>query len=60
MSNYYGATPEARVRNLHQEYLPAAVEFTCCGHCNMISGGGYIPWPCDTIQALDAKEDDRQ
>jgi hypothetical protein len=54
----HGATPEARVRNLHQQYLPAAVDYYCCGHCNMI-GAGYVSWPCDTIQALDAKEDDR-
>lgn len=59
MTESYGATPEARIRNLHQQYLPAQVDFYCCGHCNMISGGGYIPWPCDTILALEEKTDDR-
>ena len=29
----------ANVDALHEQYLPAAVEFYCCGHCNAISGG---------------------
>lgn len=42
----------ARVDGLHQQYLPAAVEFDCCSHCNAISGG-YIAWPCPTMKALE-------
>jgi len=42
----------ANVDALHEQYLPAAVEFYCCGHCNAISGG-YVAWPCPTIRALE-------
>ncbi|WP_282084063.1 hypothetical protein [Streptomyces tendae] len=44
----------ARVRSLHQQYRFAGDDTTdYCAHCNQISGG-WIPWPCPTVQALDA------
>jgi rubrerythrin len=47
----------ARVRELHQEYLPAHVDFYTCAHCNMLHGGNAVePWPCPTIRALDGKD----
>lgn len=52
----------ARVHALHFQYLPAMVDFYCCAHCNIVSsiggGTGYIPWPCDTIRALEGDADD--
>lgn len=44
----------AAVYALHEMYLPATVDFYCCGHCNGLTGDGYVPWPCPTIQTLDA------
>lgn len=41
-----------RVQALHVQYLPAEVDFDCCAHCNQNSGG-YVTWPCPTIQALE-------
>lgn len=42
-----------RVRRLHEPYRFAGDDTTdYCAHCNRISGG-WIPWPCDTIRALD-------
>lgn len=41
-----------RVQALHFQYLPAAVDFDCCAHCNQNSGG-YVEWPCPTIRALE-------
>ena len=41
-----------RVQALHFQYLPAAVDFDCCAHCNQNSGG-YVEWPCPTIEALE-------
>lgn len=44
----------ARVRKLHQQYLPAFVDYYTCAHCNLLHGGlGVEPWPCPTIRALD-------
>ncbi len=43
---------EARVRALHQEYAFGDDPQVYCAHCNQISGG-WIPWPCPTVQALD-------
>ncbi|MFI8664251.1 hypothetical protein ACIGKR_29940 [Rhodococcus qingshengii] len=43
-----------RVQALHYQYLPAAVDFDCCAHCNQNSGG-YVEWPCPTIRALEIK-----
>jgi hypothetical protein len=44
---------DARVRALHQQYRFAGDDTTdYCSHCNQISGG-WIPWPCPTVQALD-------
>ena len=46
---------EARIRALHQQYRFAGDDTTdYCAHCNQISGG-WIPWPCPTIAALDAE-----
>ncbi|MEV4861484.1 hypothetical protein [Streptomyces ossamyceticus] len=46
---------EARVRALHQQYRFTGDDTTdYCSHCNQISGG-WIPWPCPTIQALAAE-----
>ncbi|MGA4942157.1 hypothetical protein [Streptomyces cinereoruber] len=43
----------ARVRALHQQYRFAGDDTTdYCAHCNQISGG-WIPWPCPTIAALE-------
>lgn len=42
----------AMIRGMHEPHLPAAVDFDCCAHCNSLNGG-YIPWPCPTIQLLD-------
>lgn len=44
----------ARVREMHDQYLPAAVDYDCCAHCNI--GGIYVEWPCPTIRALDGEE----
>ncbi|MFL1903119.1 hypothetical protein ACJWDR_29040 [Streptomyces tauricus] len=45
---------DARVRALHERYRFAGDDSTdYCSHCNQISGG-WIPWPCATIAALDA------
>jgi hypothetical protein len=42
----------ARVRALHQQYRFAGDDSTdYCAHCNQISGG-WVPWPCPTVQAL--------
>jgi hypothetical protein len=47
---------EARIRGLHQQYRFAGDDTTdYCAHCNQISGG-WIPWPCPTIRALDGDE----
>lgn len=43
-----------RVQALHFQYLPAAVDFDCCAHCNQNSGG-YVEWPCPTIRALETR-----
>jgi hypothetical protein len=49
-------TAVARVRALHQQYRFAGDDTTdYCAHCNQISGG-WIPWPCPTVQALTADE----
>ncbi|KND45324.1 hypothetical protein [Streptomyces stelliscabiei] len=45
---------EARVRALHQEYAFGGDPQVYCAHCNQISGG-WIPWPCPTVQALAAE-----
>jgi len=45
---------EARVRALHQEYAFGDDPQVYCAHCNQISGG-WIPWPCPTVQALAAE-----
>ncbi|WP_318201091.1 hypothetical protein [Streptomyces sp. SCL15-4] len=48
-------TAAARVRALHQQYRFAGDDTTdYCAHCNQISGG-WIPWPCPTVQALDGE-----
>jgi len=45
----------ARVRALRQQYRFAGDDTTdYCAHCNQISGG-WIPWPCPTVQALDGE-----
>ncbi len=44
----------ARIRHLHQQYLPVAVDYDCCSHCNV--GGSYVEWPCPTIRALDGDQ----
>lgn len=44
-----------RVQALHFQYLPAAVDFDCCAHCNQNSGG-YVEWPCPTIRALETSK----
>ncbi|MDG9701702.1 hypothetical protein [Streptomyces sp. DH37] len=42
-----------RVRALHQQYRFAGDDTTdYCAHCNQITGG-WVPWPCPTIRALD-------
>lgn len=43
----------ALIRGMHEPYSPAGVDFDCCAHCNSLTGG-IIPWPCPTIQMLDA------
>lgn len=46
----------ARIRGLHQQYRFAGDDTTdYCAHCNQISGG-WIPWPCPTIRALDGEQ----
>ncbi|MFC8832323.1 hypothetical protein ACFT8V_03875 [Streptomyces griseoincarnatus] len=43
----------ARVRALHQQYRFAGDDTQdYCAHCNQISGG-WVPWPCPTVRALD-------
>lgn len=49
----------AAMYDLHEMYLPAAVQFYCCGHCNSLAGT-YVPWPCPTIETLDALRPDAQ
>ncbi|MES9522424.1 hypothetical protein [Streptomyces capoamus] len=47
---------EARVRALHQQYRFAGDDTTdYCAHCNQLSGG-WIPWPCPTVRALDGEQ----
>ncbi|MFF4090366.1 hypothetical protein ACFYY9_26320 [Streptomyces nigra] len=42
----------ARVRALHQQYRFAGDDTQdYCAHCNQITGG-WIPWPCPTVQAV--------
>jgi hypothetical protein len=49
-------TAVARVRSLHQQYRFAGDDTRdYCSHCNQISGG-WIPWPCPTVQALDGEQ----
>ncbi|MFK3734044.1 hypothetical protein ACI2LJ_27685 [Streptomyces sp. NPDC088090] len=43
----------ARVRALHEQYRFGGDETTdYCAHCNQISGG-WVPYPCPTLRALD-------
>ncbi|MBX9425465.1 hypothetical protein [Streptomyces lateritius] len=43
----------AEVRSVHRQYRSACDDANdYCAHCNQISGG-WIPWPCPTIRALD-------
>ena len=36
----------------HFQYRAAAEDrFDCCAECNRLTGG-YVPWPCNTYQAL--------
>ncbi|MFF8482359.1 hypothetical protein [Streptomyces antibioticus] len=52
-SNRAEAAAVASVRAMHQQYRFAGDDTKdYCAHCNQISGG-WIPWPCPTIQALD-------
>jgi hypothetical protein len=41
----------ARIRALHHEYRSPVDDGDYCAHCNRISGG-WIPYPCPTIEAL--------
>lgn len=43
------------VRNLHRPYRAASSERDWCEHCNRISGG-WIAYPCETIQAIGGDE----
>lgn len=46
----------ARVRALHRPYRFAGDDSTdYCAHCNQISGG-WVPWRCPTIAALDGEQ----
>lgn len=47
----------AQIRRLHQQYLPFAVDYDCCSHCNL--GNNNVPWPCDTIRILDERKPQR-
>lgn len=48
----------ARVRALHQQYRTAWTdEFDVCSHCTR--GMDLVPWPCDTVRALDGDPTDR-
>ncbi|MFF7329713.1 hypothetical protein [Streptomyces sp. NPDC008150] len=43
----------SRVRALHQQYAFGADAQDYCAHCNQITGG-WVPWPCPTMQTLEA------
>jgi hypothetical protein len=45
----------AVVRALHQQYTFGTDPQDYCAHCNQISGG-WIPWPCPTVRALDGEQ----
>lgn len=43
----------AAVKELHQECLPAHVEFYTCVHCNTLYTFSDVePWPCPTMTAM--------
>lgn len=44
----------ARVRALHQQYTFGDGTTDYCAHCNQIRGG-WVPWPCPTVRALDVE-----
>ena len=50
----------ARIRALHQPYRSVYDEgdSQSCAHCNMLAapGGIVVPWPCDTIRALEGDQ----
>ena len=41
-----------RVRALHEPYYPFRNGYACCGVCE---GDEFVPYPCQTIRALDAE-----
>lgn len=42
----------ARVLALHEQYRSALDDTTdYCAHCNRLSGG-WVPWPCPTVRAI--------
>ena len=41
-----------RVRALHEPYYPFRDGYACCGVCE---GDEFVPYPCQTIRALDAE-----
>lgn len=43
----------AAIRRLHQQYRPAFGTADVCSHCTR--GMDLVEWPCQTIQALDAR-----
>ena len=47
----------ARIRALHQPYpsLASRTDRRTCAHCNGLASYA-VPWPCDTIQALDGEQ----
>ncbi|MGW2692379.1 hypothetical protein ACWC3Y_11015 [Streptomyces sp. NPDC001296] len=49
-----GRAAVARVRALHQQYTFGDGTTDYCAHCNQIRGG-WVPWPCPTVRALDVE-----
>jgi hypothetical protein len=45
-----------RVRRLHFAYRGPS-DWDSCAHCNRVAGGVEVPWPCDTIRALDGTDE---
>jgi hypothetical protein len=41
-----------RVRDLHSPFMSGFSNTAYCAHCNQLTGG-WIPYPCPTIQALE-------
>lgn len=43
----------AAVKKLHDQYLPAHVDFYTCAHCNTLMQFPNVqPWPCPTVTAM--------